>query len=171
MKPESDEVDRQTREEINRRYMRLVEILIGLAGGIVGILCAFLVQTETLKHVKGSSFLLVSLILFGVSLFIGVMAILLFVWSLEENPRFKIWRGNIWEADARQAVLFSWHNWAIGAQILTDLGVRDMKLLTNNPKKVVGLDGYGLRVVETVPIQAPAHPENIDYLETKKEKA
>ncbi|MBT4511394.1 MAG: GTP cyclohydrolase II, partial [Chloroflexi bacterium] len=61
-------------------------------------------------------------------------------------------------------------DYGIGAQILTDLGVRDMKLLTNNPKKVVGLDGYGLRVVETVPIQAPPHPENIDYLETKKEK-
>ena len=61
-------------------------------------------------------------------------------------------------------------DYGIGAQILTDLGVRDMKLLTNNPKKVVGLDGYGLRVVETVPIQAPPHPENVGYLETKKEK-
>jgi len=61
-------------------------------------------------------------------------------------------------------------DYGIGAQILSDLGVRDMKLLTNNPKKVIGLDGYGLRVTETVPIQAPPHPENIDYLETKKEK-
>ncbi len=61
-------------------------------------------------------------------------------------------------------------DYGIGAQILTDLGVRDMRLLTNNPKKVVGLDGYGLRVVETVPIQAPPHPENVAYLETKKEK-
>lgn len=61
-------------------------------------------------------------------------------------------------------------DYGIGAQILTDLGVRDMKLLTNNPKKVIGLDGYGLRVVETVQIQASPHPENIDYLETKKEK-
>ncbi|MDY6911877.1 MAG: bifunctional 3,4-dihydroxy-2-butanone-4-phosphate synthase/GTP cyclohydrolase II [Chloroflexota bacterium] len=61
-------------------------------------------------------------------------------------------------------------DYGIGAQILSDIGVRDMKLLTNNPKKVVGLDGYGLRVVETIQIQAPAHPENIDYLETKKEK-
>ncbi len=61
-------------------------------------------------------------------------------------------------------------DYGIGAQILTDLGVRDMKLLTNNPKKVIGLDGYGLRVVETVTIQTPPHPENIDYLETKKEK-
>lgn len=61
-------------------------------------------------------------------------------------------------------------DYGIGAQILSDLGVKDMKLLTNNPKKVVGLDGYGLRVVETVQIQAQPHPENIEYLETKKEK-
>lgn len=61
-------------------------------------------------------------------------------------------------------------DYGIGAQILTDLGVRDMKLLTNNPKKVIGLDGYGLKVVETVPIQAPPHPENLAYLEAKKEK-
>ncbi len=61
-------------------------------------------------------------------------------------------------------------DYGIGAQILSDLGVRDMRLLTNNPKKVVGLDGYGLRVVETVPILAPPHPENIGYLQTKKTK-
>ena len=61
-------------------------------------------------------------------------------------------------------------DYGIGAQILIDLGVKDMRLLTNNPKKVVGLDGYGLRVVETVPIQAPPHPENMRYLATKKKK-
>ncbi|MFO8100864.1 MAG: bifunctional 3,4-dihydroxy-2-butanone-4-phosphate synthase/GTP cyclohydrolase II [Dehalococcoidia bacterium] len=61
-------------------------------------------------------------------------------------------------------------DYGIGAQILSDLGVRNMKLLTNNPKKVVGLDGYGLHVVETVPIQAKPHPENMHYLETKKAK-
>ncbi|MBT9163818.1 MAG: Riboflavin biosynthesis protein RibBA [Chloroflexi bacterium] len=61
-------------------------------------------------------------------------------------------------------------DYGIGAQILVDLGVRNMRLLTNNPKKVVGLDGYGLRVVETVPIMAPATPENVRYLETKREK-
>lgn len=61
-------------------------------------------------------------------------------------------------------------DYGIGAQILTDLGVRDMRLLTNNPKKVVGLDGYGLKVVETVPIQASPHPENLAYLEAKKTK-
>ncbi|MCL0034667.1 bifunctional 3,4-dihydroxy-2-butanone-4-phosphate synthase/GTP cyclohydrolase II [Dehalococcoidia bacterium] len=60
--------------------------------------------------------------------------------------------------------------YGIGAQILVDLGVRNMRLLTNNPKKVVGLDAYGLRVVETVPLVAPATPENMHYLETKREK-
>ncbi len=61
-------------------------------------------------------------------------------------------------------------DYGIGAQILRDLGVRKMRLLTNNPKKVVGLEGYGLKVVETVPLLAPPNPENIHYLETKKKK-
>ncbi|MCL0098259.1 bifunctional 3,4-dihydroxy-2-butanone-4-phosphate synthase/GTP cyclohydrolase II [Dehalococcoidia bacterium] len=60
--------------------------------------------------------------------------------------------------------------YGIGAQILVDLGVRNMRLLTNNPKKVIGLGGYGLRVVETLPIMAPTTPENVHYLETKREK-
>lgn len=60
--------------------------------------------------------------------------------------------------------------YGIGAQILVDLGVRNMRLLTNNPRKVIGLDGYGLRVVETVPIIAPATTENMHYLKTKREK-
>ncbi len=61
-------------------------------------------------------------------------------------------------------------HYGIGAQILVDLGVRQIRLLTNNPKKVVGLDGYGLRIVERVPIQIPPEPKNKDYLRTKKEK-
>jgi 3,4-dihydroxy 2-butanone 4-phosphate synthase/GTP cyclohydrolase II len=61
-------------------------------------------------------------------------------------------------------------HYGIGAQILTDLGVRQLRLLTNNPKKVVGLDGYGLRIVERVPIQVPANENNRRYLLTKKEK-
>ena len=60
--------------------------------------------------------------------------------------------------------------YGIGAQILVDLGVRNMRLLTNNPKKVVGLDAYGLQVVETVPIIAPANPKNKRYLGTKRRK-
>jgi 3,4-dihydroxy 2-butanone 4-phosphate synthase/GTP cyclohydrolase II len=61
-------------------------------------------------------------------------------------------------------------DYGIGAQILIDLGVRNMRLLTNNPKKIAGLEGYGLRVVETVPIVVPPTPEDIGYLKTKKEK-
>jgi 3,4-dihydroxy 2-butanone 4-phosphate synthase / GTP cyclohydrolase II len=61
-------------------------------------------------------------------------------------------------------------HYGIGAQILHDLGIRQIRLLTNNPKKVVGLDGYGLRIVERVPIQIPANENNARYLKTKKEK-
>jgi 3,4-dihydroxy 2-butanone 4-phosphate synthase/GTP cyclohydrolase II len=61
-------------------------------------------------------------------------------------------------------------HYGIGAQILVDLGVRDIRLLTNNPRKVVGLDGYGLRIVERVPIQIPPNQDNATYLKTKKDK-
>jgi 3,4-dihydroxy 2-butanone 4-phosphate synthase/GTP cyclohydrolase II len=61
-------------------------------------------------------------------------------------------------------------HYGIGAQVLLDLGVRQIRLLTNNPKKVVGVDGYGLRIVERVPIQVPATDNNRRYLRTKKEK-
>jgi 3,4-dihydroxy 2-butanone 4-phosphate synthase/GTP cyclohydrolase II len=61
-------------------------------------------------------------------------------------------------------------HYGIGAQILFDLGIRQIKLLTNNPKKIVGLDGYGLRIVDRVPIQVPATQRNQGYLKTKKEK-
>jgi 3,4-dihydroxy 2-butanone 4-phosphate synthase/GTP cyclohydrolase II len=60
--------------------------------------------------------------------------------------------------------------YGIGAQILLDLGVRQMRLLTNNPKKVVGVEGYGLRIVERVPIAVPPNQHNRRYLRTKKEK-
>ncbi|PIQ84127.1 MAG: bifunctional 3,4-dihydroxy-2-butanone-4-phosphate synthase/GTP cyclohydrolase II, partial [Candidatus Omnitrophica bacterium CG11_big_fil_rev_8_21_14_0_20_63_9] len=61
-------------------------------------------------------------------------------------------------------------DYGIGAQILVDLGLRDLRLLTNNPRKIVGLEGYGLRVVERVPIAIAPLPENMKYLETKREK-
>ena len=60
--------------------------------------------------------------------------------------------------------------YGIGAQILADLGVRKMRLLTNNPKKVVGLGGYGLELVDQVPIRSKANPHNRKYLATKKKK-
>lgn len=61
-------------------------------------------------------------------------------------------------------------DYGIGAQILYDLGIRKIRLLTNNPKKVVGLGGYGLEVVERVPILVQANEENKFYMKTKKEK-
>jgi len=61
-------------------------------------------------------------------------------------------------------------DYGIGAQILAELGLHRIRLLTNNPKKVVGLEGYGLEVVETVPIITPPHQYNRQYLETKQKK-
>ncbi len=61
-------------------------------------------------------------------------------------------------------------DYGIGAQILLDLGVRKIKLLTNNPKKVIGLKGYGLEIVERVPIEIPPNKNNERYLKTKRDK-
>ncbi|MFP6877811.1 MAG: bifunctional 3,4-dihydroxy-2-butanone-4-phosphate synthase/GTP cyclohydrolase II [Roseibacillus sp.] len=61
-------------------------------------------------------------------------------------------------------------HYGMGAQILHDLGVRKIRLLTNNPKKVVGLEGYGLEIVGQVPIRAEANPHNQRYLDTKRDK-
>ncbi len=61
-------------------------------------------------------------------------------------------------------------DYGIGAQILTELGVRNIRLMTNNPKKIVGLEGYGLKIVERVPIEIEASGNNIEYLKTKREK-
>jgi len=61
-------------------------------------------------------------------------------------------------------------NYGIGAQILLDLGLRSIRPITNTPRKMVGLEGYGLRLGERVPIVQPAHDENADYLRTKRDK-
>ena len=61
-------------------------------------------------------------------------------------------------------------DYGMGAQILADVGVKKMRLLTNNPKKVVGLEGYGLEITEQVPLKLPANPDNQAYLDTKKLK-
>ncbi len=61
-------------------------------------------------------------------------------------------------------------DYGIGAQILVDLGLHEIRLLTNNPKKVISLEGYGLKVVQTVPIVCPPNPHNRRYLETKQKK-
>jgi 3,4-dihydroxy 2-butanone 4-phosphate synthase/GTP cyclohydrolase II len=60
--------------------------------------------------------------------------------------------------------------YGLGAQILVDLGVTKIRLLTNNPRKIVGLSGYGLEIVERVPIVVPAGAHNAKYLRTKKAK-
>jgi 3,4-dihydroxy 2-butanone 4-phosphate synthase/GTP cyclohydrolase II len=61
-------------------------------------------------------------------------------------------------------------DYGFGAQILADLGLRKIRLLTNNPRKIAGLEGYGLEIVERVPIEVPPVQENRRYLKTKKEK-
>ena len=61
-------------------------------------------------------------------------------------------------------------DYGIGAQVLYDLGLRRVRFLTNNPKKRVGMEGYGLTVVEQVPITASPNPHNIRYLRTKRDK-
>jgi 3,4-dihydroxy 2-butanone 4-phosphate synthase/GTP cyclohydrolase II len=61
-------------------------------------------------------------------------------------------------------------DYGIGAQILSDLGVKKISLLTNNPRKIVGLQGYGLEVVERVPLEVEPTHLNKNYLKTKKEK-
>lgn len=61
-------------------------------------------------------------------------------------------------------------DYGIGAQILVELGLSSIRLLTNNPKKLIGLEGYGLTITEQVPLQVACGPENLAYLRTKKEK-
>jgi 3,4-dihydroxy 2-butanone 4-phosphate synthase/GTP cyclohydrolase II len=74
--------------------------------------------------------------------------------------------------EANQALGFEpdLRDYGIGAQVLVDLGLKELQLLTNNPRKIVGLEGYGLRVVERVPLEVPPKPENIGYLSTKRDK-
>jgi 3,4-dihydroxy 2-butanone 4-phosphate synthase/GTP cyclohydrolase II len=61
-------------------------------------------------------------------------------------------------------------DYGLGAQILVDLGLRKIRLITNNPKKIIGLEGYGIEVVERVAVEINARAENIRYLKTKKTK-
>jgi 3,4-dihydroxy 2-butanone 4-phosphate synthase/GTP cyclohydrolase II len=60
--------------------------------------------------------------------------------------------------------------YGIGSQILSDLGLTTIRILTNNPKKITGIEGFGLKVVEQVPIEVPPNAENKEYLETKRAK-
>ncbi len=74
------------------------------------------------------------------------------------------------EANVRLGFPPDLREYGIGAQILLNLGVRTIRLMTNNPRKIVGLEGYGLQVVERVPIVIPPGEHNRDYLQTKKER-
>jgi 3,4-dihydroxy 2-butanone 4-phosphate synthase/GTP cyclohydrolase II len=61
-------------------------------------------------------------------------------------------------------------DYGIGAQMLVDLGLKSIRLLTNNPKKVVGLQGYGLEILEQLPIRVRSNPHNESYLKTKRDR-
>jgi 3,4-dihydroxy 2-butanone 4-phosphate synthase/GTP cyclohydrolase II len=74
------------------------------------------------------------------------------------------------EANIKLGFKADLRDYGIGAQMLVDLGVRKMRLMTNNPKKIVGLEGYGLKVVERVPVETSPHERNLVYLKTKKKK-
>jgi 3,4-dihydroxy 2-butanone 4-phosphate synthase / GTP cyclohydrolase II len=74
------------------------------------------------------------------------------------------------EANERLGFPGDLREYGIGAQILVDVGVKEIRLLTNNPKKVIGLEGYGLNIVDQLPIKAPANQHNEKYLETKRLK-
>jgi 3,4-dihydroxy 2-butanone 4-phosphate synthase / GTP cyclohydrolase II len=74
------------------------------------------------------------------------------------------------EANEKLGFPMDLRDYGLGAQILVDLGVKKIRLLTNNPRKVVGLEGYGLEIVEQLPIRSESNPHNARYLSTKKKK-
>jgi 3,4-dihydroxy 2-butanone 4-phosphate synthase/GTP cyclohydrolase II len=74
------------------------------------------------------------------------------------------------EANQKLGFEMDLREYGLGAQIMVDLGLKTIRLLTNNPKKVVGLEGYGLKIVEQVPIRIKPNPYNEKYLNTKREK-
>ena len=74
------------------------------------------------------------------------------------------------EANKKLGFDMDLREYGLGAQILTDLGVKRIRLLTNNPRKVVGLDGHGLEIVEQLPIKISPNKHNKHYLRTKRQK-
>jgi 3,4-dihydroxy 2-butanone 4-phosphate synthase/GTP cyclohydrolase II len=74
------------------------------------------------------------------------------------------------EANQKLGYDMDLREYGLGAQILVDLGLKTIRLLTNNPKKIVGLEGYGLKIVEQVPIRVKPNPHNEKYLKAKREK-
>jgi 3,4-dihydroxy 2-butanone 4-phosphate synthase/GTP cyclohydrolase II len=74
------------------------------------------------------------------------------------------------EANQKLGYEMDLREYGLGAQILADLGLKTIRLLTNNPRKVVGLEGYGLEIIEQLPIRVKPNPFNAQYLETKRKK-
>jgi len=74
------------------------------------------------------------------------------------------------EANKKLGFDMDLREYGLGAQILADLGLKTIRLLTNNPKKVVGLEGYGLQIVQQLPIKVKPNAHNARYLKTKREK-
>ena len=74
------------------------------------------------------------------------------------------------EANLKLGLPADLRDYGIGAQILVDLGLTSIRILTNNPKKIIGLEGYGLSVTEQVPIEADPNAHNEDYLRTKRDR-
>ncbi len=85
---------------------------------------------------------------------------------------YKLQEGGLDTVEANERLGFGsdLRDYGMGAQILYDVGVRKIRLLTNNPRKVVGLDGHQLEIVEKVPIKITPNPHNVDYLNTKRDK-
>ncbi|MEO8204938.1 MAG: bifunctional 3,4-dihydroxy-2-butanone-4-phosphate synthase/GTP cyclohydrolase II [Chthoniobacterales bacterium] len=85
---------------------------------------------------------------------------------------YKLQEGGLDTVEANEKLGFAMdlRDYGLGAQILSDLGVRKIRLLTNNPRKVVGLEGYGMEIVEQLPIRSVVHAHNKRYLATKKKK-
>jgi GTP cyclohydrolase II len=86
----------------------------------------------------------------------------LLAYALQEKGRDTV------EANAELGFKPDLREYGIGAQILADLGLKQLRLMTNNPRKIVGLKAYGLEVVERVPLQVGHHEHNRTYLETKR---